>query len=382
MIIGIDGNEANVEKKVGISEYAYELILQFANRNSLTSNLKFIVYLKDLPRGDLPKENKNWHFKIVKPQKLWTQIGLPIDLFISKPRPNVFFSPTHYAPRFSPVPTAISVMDLSFIHYPELFKKSDLYQLKNWTAYSAKKAKKIFTISKASKDDIIRAYKVPEDKVIVTYPGIKQILNIRNETSNMNEIRNKYGIEGEYILFVGTLQPRKNISKLVQAFSEIIKNKEKHKIEKNLQLVIVGKKGWLYEEIIQSPKKFHVEDYVNFLEYVPENDLVLLYQNAVCFVLPSLYEGFGLPVLEAMKNGCPVVTSNISSLPEAGGDAAIYFDPNNLEDMVAKINMVIDDEKLRTELKSKGYKQIKKFSWEETAKETLKVLEEISNSTN
>ena len=283
-------------------------------------------------------------------------------------------------------------MDLSYIHFPEMFKKSDLYQLKNWTAYSVKKAKKILTISEASKNDIIRVYQVPEDRVVVTYPGIKQELGIMNQESGISRIKKRYGIEGNYILFVGTLQPRKNITRLIEAFSKLLHNysssersesrsqKDSSRLRSNnkeLQLVVVGKKGWLYEDILEAPKKFGVQERVKFLDFVSDEDLALLYKNALCFVLPSLYEGFGLPVLEAMQYGCPVITSNISSLPEAGGDAALYVNPENVSDISSKIEKLIKNEKLRQEMIEKGYKQVKKFSWEKTARETLRVLESI-----
>lgn len=370
MIIGIDGNEANVENKVGIGEYAFELLHNFYKLTPKRSDLKFKVYLKDNPRSDMPPPAPFWQYKIVKPKKLWTRFGLPLNLYTQRPVPNVFFSPNHYGPRFSSIKTAISIMDLSFVYFPELFTKKDLYQLTNWTKYSAIKAKKIFTISEHSKNDIIKTYAVDPKNVVVTHLGIKGVSEA-GKTSNMEDLKKKFGINKKYILFVGTLQPRKNIERLVEAFSKLS--------EKDLELVIVGKKGWLYEPILASPAKYNVEDRVKFLDFVENEDLPAIYSNALCFVLPSLYEGFGLPVLEAMKFGCPVVTSNVSSLPEAGGDAALYFDPESAEDIAKTIEKVITDEKLRQEMIKKGYNQISKFSWEKTAKETLKVLEDLAN---
>ncbi len=359
MKIGIDGNEANVEKRVGIGEYAYELLKEFKQFSS--PNLQFTIYLKSSPLNDLPKEDQNWKYRIVRPKKLWTQIGLPLDLFLHWPRPDVFFSPSHYAPRLSPVPTAISIMDLSYTHFPGLFRKKDLYQLVNWTKYSAKNARKIFTISLASKNDIIKEYKLRSDKIVVTYPGIKQISSNKYQVTSMDK---------PFILFVGTLQPRKNIVRLIEAFSKLK--------DKRIKLVIVGKKGWLYEDILEAPLKFNVKERVQFMDFVKDEDMPSLYKNALCFVLPSLYEGFGLPVLEAMKYGCPVVISNVSSLPEAGGDAALYVDPKNVDDIGSKLEKVITDSNLRSEMVKKGYEQVKKFSWEKTAKETLKILESIA----
>jgi glycosyltransferase involved in cell wall biosynthesis len=309
---------------------------------------------------------------------LWTQWRLPLDLYAHRPKPDVFFSPTHYAPRFSPVPTVVSVMDLSFLYFPELFNKADLYQLRSWTEYSVKQAARVLTISNSSRNDIIKEYKVPAEKVVTIYPGIKETLSLEAHVYGMNQLKAKYHISDNYILFVGTLQPRKNIVRLIKAFSKVLKSKvESHKAN-DLQLIIVGKKGWLYEDILAAPYKYGVTESVKFLEGVTDAELGLFYKHAQCYVLPSLYEGFGLPVLEAMKYDCPVITSNVSSLPEAGGDAALYVDPENVDDIAAKIKHLISNETLRKELIAKGRKQVAKFSWEKTAKETLEVLEQVA----
>lgn len=380
MKIGINGYEAVVPRfglnnqtglpnRVGSSEYCFNLLV---NLNKIDNKNEYFIYLPVNPTKDLPLESENWHYKVIKKQTIWTLFDLSREFIFKKNKPDIFFSPTHYLPAFLPFKSAISIMDLSYMHFPQLFKKRDLYQMKFWTKLSVRKAKKIFTISNASKSDIIKIYRVPESKVVVTYPGIKlktQMSNLKTTTQNLKLLKDKYEIEGEYVLFVGTLQPRKNIKRLIEAFSKLS--------EKGMKLIIVGKKGWMYEEILEAPKKFGVEDKVNFLDFVTDEELSALYKNALCIVLPSLYEGFGLPVLEAMQNGCPVITSNISSLPEAGGDAALYFDPLDVDDIADKIQKVISNKKLRTDMIEKGYKQIKKFSWEKTAKQTLEALEGI-----
>ena len=169
---------------------------------------------------------------------------------------------------------------------------------------------------------------------------------------------------------MGTIQPRKNYPRLIEAFSRLILDSQ----YKDLALVIVGKKGWMWEETFKAPKKFGVEDKVKFLDYVPDEDLPALYKGAKCFVLVSLYEGFGIPALEAMSFGCPVVVSNISSLPEVVGGAGILVDPYNVEDITEGIKKAI---KNRDDLVKKGYKQASNFSWEKTAKKVLAVLEEV-----
>jgi glycosyltransferase involved in cell wall biosynthesis len=383
MIIGIDGNEANVKNRVGIGEYALELLMQFYNFQFPISNFQFTIYLKAPPLAHMPKEREGWKYKVIGPRRLWTRFALPLRLFTQKHRPDVFFTPTHYGPWISPMPTAISIMDLSFLHFPGLFNKKDLYQLTNWTLRSVKQSKKIFTISEFSKNDIIKTYGIEPGKVVVTYPGIKEDLRFKIKDLRMDELKKKYKIDRPFILFVGTLQPRKNIAKLIEAFAMLknqkTMNNEQESNMKELELVIIGKKGWLYEEILEAPKKFSVEDRVKFLDFVGDDDLPSFYKNALCFCLPSLYEGFGLPVLEAMQLGCPVLTSNVSSLPEAGGDAAIYFNPEDASDIAEKLKLVINDEGLRIKMREKGYNQIKKFSWEKAAKQTLSVLQELGS---
>lgn len=382
MIIGIDGNEANEAKRVGIGQYAFQVLMHlYEIRNSppkADQSLaeKFKIYLKSSPLPDLPKENDWWRYEIIGPQKLWTQFALPFHLFFDSQKPDVFFSPSHYAPRFAPCKRVISIMDLSFLFFPDLFRRKDLYQLRFWTAYSVKKAEKIFTISNYSKSAICSYYKVPQEKVIVTYPGYDQKnykLQITNDKFKINEIKEKYKIKNDYILFVGTVQPRKNIGRLIEAFYHM-KNRN------TLQLVIAGKRGWLYREIFEKVKNLHLEKAVIFCDFPSNEELAFLYQGARCFVLPSLYEGFGLPVIEAMVCGCPVVVSNVSSLPEIVGNAGVYIDPYDVSSIEKGMQKASFDKVLRKKLTTKGLERVKQFSWENCAQKTRAALEDIGSS--
>lgn len=376
MIIGIDGNEANISNKVGIGQYAFELLKQFSKIQD--PNSKFQIYLKENPNDEMPEKTASWQYEVFGPKKLWTQFALPFKLYTQRQKPDIFFTPSHYAPRFSPIPTAISIMDMSFELFPDMFNKDDLYQLQNWTRYSAKNATIIFTISEASKNDIIKIYGIPGEKIVVTPLGVRDDFQPKADRpldESMEKLQEKYKIGSKYILFVGTLQPRKNIERLIEAFSKLEVRRKTEDV-RNLQLVIIGKKGWQYEPILAAPQKFGVEDTVKFLDFVTDDDLPAFYSNALCFVLPSLYEGFGLPVLEAMKYGCPVLTSNVSSLPEAGGDSAVYFDPESVDDIAKQLERVLSDSALRKDMAAKGREQVKKFSWERSAKRTLEALEE------
>ncbi|MEO7046915.1 MAG: glycosyltransferase family 1 protein [Ferruginibacter sp.] len=374
MVIGIDANEANVDSRVGISEFAYQILNKlYEFRREDKNEYEFIIYLKAKPLSHLPKETSWWKYTIIRPSRLWTQIGLPIHLLTTSEKPDVFLTLTHYGPRFSRIPTIVSVMDLSFLHFPQTFKKNDLYQLTKWTEYSVRKAKKIITISNSSKDDIIKYYKVPSEKVNVVYLGLKNLAMNEPSEKELSE----FGVNKKFILFVGTLQPRKNISRLIESFAKLPQD-----IKSDYQLVIIGKKGWLFEEILEAPEKFGVSESVVFLDYVSDIDLPNFYKKAEIFVLPSLYEGFGLPILEAMRYGCPVIASNVSSLPEAGGDAALYFEPENTNDIKNIIEKVLTDNALREKMIVRGREHYKKFTWEKAAKQVLSTIEEVAKLGN
>lgn len=376
MIIGIDGNEANNDKRVGIGQYAYQVLMHLnkfksQSSNFKTENVKFRIYLKNQPLTDLPQESEWWQYKVFGPQKLWTQFALPVNLFTKRGKLDIFFSPSHYSPRFAPCKRVVSIMDLSFIRYPAMFTKKDLWQLTNWTAYSVKNADKIFTISEFSKSEIVDYYRVDPGKVVVTYPGYdKNKFKIQSSKIKADNVLNKYKIKKDYLLFVGTLQPRKNLEGLIKAFRIL---HEKYKMDK-LDLVVAGKKGWLFENINKQADKGSLKEKIIFLDFPENEELVRLYQNATCFVLPSFYEGFGLPVLEAMACGCPVIASNNSSLPEVVGKAGKLVDSKSPEEIAKMILMVVNNRAIRNKMIRIGLERVQLFSWEKCARETLDVL--------
>lgn len=362
MNIGIDGYEANIEKRVGIGQYAYQLLRQL---HDFDKGNNYTVFLPQPPLPDMPGKSKNWRYLVGRPGPLWTILQLP--KLITRVQLDVFFSPTHYGPWFSRLPQVLSVMDLSYLHFPEMFQTQDLLQLKYMGAISIKRAKKILTISEFSRREISKHYDYPKNDIEVTYPGFKS--KIKNQKSKVQIKIQK--LAKKYILFVGTIQPRKNIVRLVEAFEML-------NIE-DMKLVIVGKKGWLYEPILKrlevSPKK----ERIIYLDFVSDEDLSTLYKNAACFCLPSLYEGFGIPVAEALSFGCPVVVSQTSSLPEVAGMAGIYVDPLNSVDIAQGIKKaLLLSQSEREELNNKGKEQIKKFTWEKCARKTIKVYESLT----
>lgn len=369
MRLAIDGYEANAQTRVGVGRYAYELIAKIAKMQQGARRVfdEVTVYLPEPKQPHMPDASRYFTYRVCFPKKLWTFIGFPFALATAAKKPDVVFSPTHYLPRFITTPRVIAIMDVSYLSYPELFRREDLHKLIHWTAYSVRHAARIITISEFSKRAIIEAYHVPADRVTVAYPALTDWQN-KHPMATTETTRNT---EHRYILTVGTLQPRKNFTRLIEAFSKLK--------ETDISLVIVGKKGWLYEEILTAPKQFGVENRVKFMDFVPDDELPSLYKNAACFVLPSLYEGFGLPVLEAMSYGIPVVVSNVSSLPEIAGDAGIYVEPENVESIARGLETALTEKSAdHTKRIASGKKRAADFTWERAADQVMRVLSEVA----
>jgi glycosyltransferase involved in cell wall biosynthesis len=324
----------------------------------------------------MPKEREGFKYKKIYPNRFKTWIGIPALLHSSRQKPDVFFSPTHYLPRFIPGPVkkVMMIFDLAFLDFEYTFTKRDFLQLKNWTGYSVKTADHIITISQASKKDITSFYGMESKKITVAYCGFdKERFQPTYGFIETKEILQRYQILGKYVVFLGTIQPRKNLKRLIEAFVSI----------DNCKLVVIGKtsgpgrQGWKYQEILDLPKKLAIEEKVIFTGFVPSQDLPVIFSAADAYILPSLWEGFGIPVLEAMACGTPAIVSNVSSLPEVVGDAGLLVDPNSTTQIEQAIRTITTDKGIHDLLSKKSLQQVKKFSWEKMAKDVIKVLENV-----
>ncbi len=369
MIIGIDGNEANVEKKVGVSVYTANLLYEF--REKASSDLRFKIYLRTPPVFDLPKPSEWFTYEVVHGPFAWSQLFLPLSLYTNGGL-STFFSPAHYTPRFCPVPLVVTIHDLAYEYFPQEFLAKDLYKLKNWTLHAVNQAKKIIAVSINTKKDLIKFYNLPEDKIEVVYNGYEKQIKYQKSNIKNKKILKNWKLEiGNYILFVGTLQPRKNVKLLIDSFPQI------KKIYPHMKLVICGKKGWLYDEILTSIDQIEEKNDIVLTGYVSNEELAALYSHAFCLTMPSLYEGFGIPILEAFNFGCPVVSSFTSSLPEIGSDACLYFDPHDKNNLVDKIVELRQNPTLKKQLADKGKRRLEEFSWQKCAKESLAVITSV-----
>ena len=277
------------------------------------------------------------------------------------------------APPFSPCPVVVSIHDLSFEHLPETFKWRRRNQLKATVRRSARAAARVIALSEHARQDIIETYGLAADHVRTIPLAASDRFHPVTDEDELKRVRQTYGIEGEYILTVGAIQPRKNLARLIAAYARLQKSRPEVNLPK---LVFVGKCAWLFEETLRTIKELQVTESVVLTGYVPENDLPALYSGALCFVYPSYFEGFGLPPLEAMKCGAPVITGNRTSLPEVVGDAGLLVDPFDVDALGAAMNRLIRDSELRAELTTKGLERAKLFDWRKTARQTLAVYQE------
>jgi glycosyltransferase involved in cell wall biosynthesis len=376
MLIGIDGNEANIKNRVGVNRYAYEVLRGLHKvAHSEKGKHEFIIYLKEKPLFDLPKESGKWKYEILSGRGMWILTRLMPHLLFSGHKPAVLFSPSHYVPPFSSVPMVCSIMDLGYLKFSGQFKKYTFWQLKYWTAISINVSKRIISISNATKRDIEQNYKSAKGKVVVTpLAHDKTRYNAAISRKEVAAVKRKYNTGDDYILFLSTLKPSKNLEGFLDAYASLGKNKypnSKHK------LVVAGKKGWLYESIFEKVKKLGLTKQVVFTDYFPESEKPALYAGAKVLVAPSFWEGFGLQALESMACGTPVVVSAAGSLPEVVGSAGVIVNANSTKSISNGLLKVLKmDPKGYNKLVNRGLKQAEHFDWDITAEKTIKVIEQ------
>ena len=300
----------------------------------------------------------------------WTQTRFAWEIFRAKP--DILFMPMHSLPhlRSPKTKTVVTIHDLAFKFFPDHFPKKDLRRLNFFTDYAVKNADKLIAISNSTKNDILKIYpKISEEKIKVIYHGYdKELFNENITKDQIKKTNTRYQIpDTRYLIFVGTIQPRKNIETLLEAFSVVRKNESR----KDLRLVIAGSPGWLSDEIIKKIKKTPGAIMTGKFE---TEDLPCLIAGADAFVLPSLYEGFGLPALEAMACGTPVIAANNSGLAEIVQSAGLLFDARSSGKLAELLLEVLENDKLRNDLREKELERAKNFSWQECAEETLEWL--------
>jgi glycosyltransferase involved in cell wall biosynthesis len=373
--IGIDYTPAH-EQGGGIGRYVRDLSTALA---ALKDDHTYRLFVAGAQRAPLPPPPAP-HFAFaptnITPRwfaRIWNRlhIPLPIEAFVGKV--SLYHATDFVLPPSLPnTRTLLTVHDLSFVRVPETASPALKAYLDIVVPRSVRRADHLLADSQATKDDLIALYNTPADKITVLLSGVDPRFERVNDLSQQIAVRTKYNIDHRpYIFAVGTVQPRKNYIRLMQALAALRAQ------GKDISLVIAGGRGWLEDPIYQAIQDLDLQNHVNFIGFADDSDLPTLYSAALCLAFPSLYEGFGLPILEAMKCGTPVVTANVSSLPEVAGTATLLVDPYDVEALTHALQRIIEDHSLRQHLVTSGYAHAKSFTWERAARQLLSIYNQL-----
>ncbi len=302
----------------------------------------------------------------------WMQAILPGTL--RRVRPDVCHFPNYLAPVAPGCPYLVTIHDMTLFITPRFHRFKKLVLDRTLVPHVARRAARIITVSKSARNDIVRYLKVPKEKVHVIMNAVSPAFKPVVDKASLDAVCARYGLDVPYVLYVGTIEPRKNLTRLIQAFAQLRKAGLPHK------LVLVGQQGWHCEPIYAEVEKQGLQQDAIFTGYVPFDDLPALYSAAESMAFPSLYEGFGLPVLEAMACGTPVVTSASSSLAEVAGDAALLVDPFSVEEIASALRRIHSDRALAEELSYKGRERAAQFTWERAARATLALYDDVATN--
>lgn len=371
--IGIDATAA-VTQGGGIGRYTRELVGALGNEpGNYTYRLFSARQPAELPVPEpIPQSSAisyrqaplsaQWLYRV------WYRLRLPLPVQLFTGTIDLFHSPDFVLPPvLGDIPTLLTVHDLSFLHYPETFTPALVNYLNRVVPWSVERATHVVADSEATKRDLVNLWHVEPEKISVLYSGVHERFQPVTDDKVLAQMRQRYGLgEAPYILSVGTVQPRKNYEMLIRALKRVA-DKCPH------NLVIAGGQGWLYDQVMDEVREQRLEERVRFTGFVDDADLPALYSESSLFVFPSLYEGFGLPLLEAMACGVPVLTSNASSLPEVAGTAAMQLPPTSERKWARAMLQVLGDSELRVHMVAAGFRQVRRFSWQKAARELRQI---------
>lgn len=348
------------KKKSGVQYYCHHLYKYLQAWNGKKINIQLF--------GGTSSGYRNINARILR---IVTE-NIMLPKFIRAHKFHLFHSPNYVLPLLLRKPSVLTVHDLITLDFPELCQFESVLYFRLFLRYSLKKADHIITVSETVKHDILKRYKIDPRKISVTHLGVSPLFCPCSDEI----VLKTYRIPGKYFLFVGNIEPKKNLIRLLKAFQFLVEG-----YGRNEYLVIAGQNGWKYGEVYKTVKQLGLENRIVFTGYVPETDLPALYSMAEVFVFPSLYEGFGIPPLEAMACGTAVVASDRGALPEVTGGNCLLADPLNPAEIASKIYCLQTDSELKQEMIEKGRQWVKQFTWERTAEKTLAVYQSVYRDT-
>ena len=370
MLIGIDASRTVVPRPTGTERYALEIT------RALIANApddRFVLYFNRPPRPGLLPRGRRVAWRVMAAPRLWTHLRLSTEM-LRRP-PEVLFVPAHSLPLYHPRASVATIHDLGYLFFPNEHGPGTR-RLRDWSnRWSARRARRIIAVSEATRRDLVRQYGIAASRVAVVYHGHDPSFRPEHDPERRAEVRARYRLGHRYFLFLGTVQPRKNYERLLQAFDRFASISG---MTDPTVLAVAGARGWQAQRFERALTGLRARDRVRVLDYVDAADLPTLLGGAIALTLPSLYEGFGLPALEAMACGTPVLASTGSSLPEVVGDAGVLVNPLDVDAIASALVRLASDSALRAELGARGVERAAAFTWDRAARETLSVLREAS----
>lgn len=366
MRIGIDYTPV-LGNRSGVGYYTEQLVTHLVQAQP---EWEFALYCnRPVERLAVPQAMPAHRFSL-RSRWLWMQLQLPN--VIRQSQPDLCHFPNNSAPIKHVRPYIITIHDASLFLHSKHHPRSRLVALRLLLPLAARKASAIITLSEYARADLVRVLGLPPEKVHAIHLAVSDMFCPLHDAKVREHLRQKYDLPQQFILYVGTIEPRKNISRLIQAIGHL------HQAGLCSPLLLVGPNGWLMNNLQKEVEQLGLNKFVRYLGYVPEEDLAGLYSLATVFAFPSLYEGFGLPPLEAMACGTPVLTSHHSAMEEVCGEAAWLVDPQNVEEIAAGLQVLLTDDDRRQQLREKGWNRVKQFTWEQTAQKTAVLYQQVA----
>jgi glycosyltransferase involved in cell wall biosynthesis len=363
VLIGIDASRTVLARRTGTERYALEIVRALAD---VAPEQEYVLYFNQPPEPGLLPRSERVRWRVMPARRLWTFGRLSVEMAVRPP--DVLFVPAHTLPPIVPRASVATIHDLGYLHFPGEHPPATRWLRRLSNRWSARRATRVVAISAATRDDLIRHEGVRREKIAVVHHGRAPWFSPVTDRALLDAARARYQLDGPYLLFVGTLQPRKNLERLLAAFDRVAADRP------GLLLALVGAAGWQPDRLDRALARLRARDRVRLLGFVPDADLPALLSGALGLALPSLYEGFGIPALEAMACGAPVLASSTSSFPEVVGEAGLLVDPLSVDAIADGLRLLTDDGELRAELGRRGVKRAAGFTWERAARETLTVL--------
>jgi glycosyltransferase involved in cell wall biosynthesis len=357
---------AHSYRSAGVSGYIRQLL---AHLPAAAPDLRLTAFTPDVDLdADLTvRRSARWDTRRPLRRILWEQLALP--LLARQAQLDLLHGTVNVNPALALCPSVVTVHDLSFMRYPQAFPPMQRRYLQSQVRRSVRAARRVIAVSQATKQDVVELFGVPAERIDVVYNGVDASF-CPAPVEQVEAFRRRQELPQRYVLHLGTLEPRKNLVRLVQAFAQV---KAHDPSQPSVKLVLAGGKGWDYDAIFAEVGRLGLEQEVLFPGYVADQEVAWWYRAATVFVYPSLLEGFGLPVLEAMACGAPTVTSALSSLPEVAGDAALLVDPTSVDALAAALLRLLADAGLASDLRARGLAQAARFPWSRTAQATAAV---------